>query len=68
MRKSFSQSSMIISEFHLTVKKTNYNQMKLRKIIPVVLILMCIIFSQCKSCDCSYQPKKASVKQTWVKK
>lgn len=42
--------------------------MKPKKIILITVVLASVIFSQCKSCDCGYQPKKASVKRPWVKK
>lgn len=42
--------------------------MKPTKIILLLLILAGLTFAQCKSCDCGYQPKKASIKRPWVKK
>lgn len=40
--------------------------MKIKLILLMLLLLAAIIFSQCKSCNCSYQPKKAKTARTWV--
>ena len=42
--------------------------MKIKILIPILLLMAAIIFSQCKTCNCSYQPKKAKVSQTWSKR
>lgn len=41
--------------------------MKKKLVIPLVLIMAAIMFSQCKTCNCGYQPKKAAVSRPWIK-
>ena len=42
--------------------------MKKKNLISLLLLMAVILFGQCRTCDCSYQPKKAKVTHPWVKR
>jgi hypothetical protein len=42
--------------------------MKSRLIIPAMILMAMLLLTSCKTCNCGYQPPKAKVNSTWIKR
>jgi len=60
---------IIVGEFHLTIKKTNYKQMKINHSIVTLLILQCMaLFQSCTQDEYMIEPVGEKVPYTEEKK
>ena len=60
---------IIVGEFHLTIKKTNYKQMKINHSIVTLLILQCMaLFQSCTQSEYMIEPVGEKVPYTEEKK